>query len=203
MELPCRTNSDERFRDERVELRRVREGLLHQVELELQRRSARTRHLLEDPGIVRRIDDDHDVAEVLPRRAQQRRAPDVDLLDELVKRRLRVLRGLRERIQVHDHQIDQLHALRLDRRQVIGTMAPGEDPAVDFRVQRLDPAVHHLGKPGDVGHVGHRQAGIGQDLGRAAGRHELDAAGAQPSGEVDEAGLVRDAQNCAHIGSCS
>ena len=69
----------------------MRERLLHQLELERQRRPARTRHLLEHARIVGRIDNDHHVAEVLAGGAQQRRAADIDLLDELIERRVRIV----------------------------------------------------------------------------------------------------------------
>ena len=50
-------------------------------------------------------------------------------------------------------------------------------PAVDPRVERLDPAVEHLGEPGHRGHVGHGQAGVAQRPCGAAGRDELEPAG--------------------------
>ena len=139
------------------------------------------------------------VAEILAGGAQQRRPADVDLLDQLVERRLGVLRRLGERIEVDDDEIDQLDPLRPDRLEIVGTVAAREDAAVDLRVQRLDPAVHHLGKAGDVRDVGDRQPGLGDGLRRSAGRDELDAAGGEPAREVDQPGLVRNTQNCAHI----
>ena len=74
--------------------------------------------------------------------------------------------ALRERIEVDDDEIDQLDALGRDRLEVVGTMAPGEDAAVDLRVQRLDAAVHHLGKAGHVGDVDDRQPGVREGLRR-------------------------------------
>ena len=89
---------------------------------------------------------------------------------------------------------------RGDRREVVGPVTPGEDAAVDGRVQRLDPAVHHLGKAGDVGDVDDRQPGVGEGLGGAAGRDQLDPERGQAAAEIGEAGLVRNTQNCTHIG---
>ena len=40
--------------------------------------------------------------------------------------------------------------------QILGVMPARQDAAVDHRMQRLDAAVHHFGKAGDVGDVGHR-----------------------------------------------
>jgi hypothetical protein len=54
---------------------RVREGLLHQAELEGERRSSPACAIRRALRIVGRIDDDHHVAEVLARGAEQRRPP--------------------------------------------------------------------------------------------------------------------------------
>jgi hypothetical protein len=41
-----------------------------------------------------------------------------------------------------------------------------------------------------LGHLGHRQAGVAQQLGGAAGGQQLDALRMQRAGEFDDAGLV-------------
>ena len=46
-------------------------------------------------------------------------------------------------------------------------------------------------------HVAYRQSGIGERLARAAGRHELDPAGRERPGEVDQAGFVGNGQEGA------
>ena len=48
-------------------------------------------------------------------------------------------------------------------------------PGVDPGMERLDPAVEHLRRAGDRGDIGHRQAGLAERAGRAAGRDELEA----------------------------
>ena len=83
--------------------------------------------------------------------------------------------------------------------EIVGPVPAGQDAGVDGRVERLDPAVHHLGKPGHVRDVDDRQPRGGQGLGGAAGGDELDPEGGQPAAEVDEPGLVRNTQNCTHI----
>ena len=85
------------------------------------------------------------------------------------------------------------------RREVVGPVPAGQDAAVDRRVQRLDPAVHHLGKAGDVGDVDDRQSRGGQGLGGAAGGDQFDAEGGQSAAERRPAGLFRNTQNCTHI----
>ena len=107
--------------------------------------------------------------------------------------------ALRERIEVDDDEIDRRDAVARDRLEVVGTMTPREDAAVDRRVQRLDAAVHHLGKAGHVGDVDDRQAGRRQRLGGAAGRDQFDAAGGEAAAELSQPGFVGNTQNCTHI----
>ena len=72
----------------------------------------------------------------------------------------------------------------------------GEQAAVDLRVQRLDPAVEHLGRPGDVFDARDRDARGFEGRRRVAGRHDLDAEVVQTLGEVDQSVLVVDRQQC-------
>ena len=64
-----------------------------------------------------------------------------------------------------------------------------EHAAVDRGMERLDPAVEHLGEPVTAAtSVTGRPAS--RSAGRAAGRDQLEALGDQPAGEVDQAVLV-------------
>ena len=74
---------------------------------------------------------------------------------------------------------------------MFGIIANGKESAVDLGVQRLDPPIHHLGKAGEFGDVEHRQPGIAQRLGGAAGRNQLDAPRGQRLAEIGQPGLVR------------
>ena len=156
--------------------------------------------LVEHFRVVGRSDDDEHVAEVLGGGANQARAADVDLLHEGVEGRLGILRRLGERVQVDDHEIDRGDAVAGDRREVVGPGPPRQDAGVDGRVQGLDPAVHHLGKPGDVGDADDRQPRCGKRRGGAPCRHELDTESGETAAKIREPGLVRNAQNCTHIG---
>jgi hypothetical protein len=62
--------------------------------------------------VVRRIDEDADVFPVLPRRAHHRRAADVDHLDDLLERLRRIGGGARERVEVHDDEVDRRDVVR-------------------------------------------------------------------------------------------
>ena len=77
-------------------------------------------------------------------------------------------------------------------RVVFGIAAHGEQPAMHLRMQRLQAAIHHLGKPGVLGDVLDRDAGLLQGDRRAAGRQDLDAGCGQRLAELDDAGLVGD-----------
>src|SRR5262249_40685423 len=110
------------------------------------------------------------------------------------ERRIRVGRGASKRIEVHDDDVDQADAVLLEGGEIVGPIAPRQNAAVEGRVQRLDPAVHHLGEARDGRHIDDRQAGVDEGSRRAAGRHQLEAAPDQRAGQIDDAGLVRDAQ---------
>ncbi len=154
----------QRPRNHPVVLGGVGERLLHQLETELQRRTAVALELGDETRVIGRIVDDEDVAEVLGRRAQQAGSADVDLLDEPVEAGGQVLRRLCEGIQVDDDQVDRLDALGANRLEIVRTMPSGEDAAEHRGVQGLDAAVHHLRKPGHVGDVDDGHAGGGNDL---------------------------------------
>ena len=117
--------------------------------------------LVEHVGVVGRVGDDGDVGVVLGRGADHRRAADVDLLDRSSRSRRRRADRLLERVEVDDDQVDRRDAVLVpspprarDRRA-----APSRPPWT-VRVQRLDAAVHDLGKAGELGHVADRDAGL-------------------------------------------
>ena len=80
---------------------------------------------------------------------------------------------------------------------MLGVVADRQQAAVHQGMQRLDPAIHHFGKAGDVGDVAHRQPGIGQRLTGAAGGDQFHALLRQRAGELDQPGLVGHGQQSA------
>ena len=107
-------------------------------------------HVDQHSRVVFRFDDDRHVVVVLRRRADHRRPADVDVLDAIVV--LGVLRDRRfERIEIDDEKIDRCDAMRAHRGRMFGVVADREQAAVHLGVQRLDAAVHHFGKAGEVG----------------------------------------------------
>ena len=81
---------------------------------------------------------------------------------------------------------------------VLGQVMPRQQAAVHFGVQGFHTAVQHFRKPGDFGHFGHGQTLLGQQLGGAAGGDEAHAQGVQITREFDDAGFVRDGDECFH-----
>ena len=69
-------------------------------------------------------------------------------------------------------------------------IAPAEDAAVDFRVQRFHAAVEHFGETGVVGHFDNGDARIGQKRGGAAGGEDFYARFVQSAGKFDCAVFV-------------
>ena len=76
---------------------------------------------------------------------------------------------------------------------VLGIVVAAEDAAVDLGMERLQPAVHHLGEAGVLGDVADGDALALQVLAGAAGAEDFHAGGGQAAGEVGQAELVADA----------
>ena len=98
-------------------------------------------------------------------------------------------RGL-ERVKIDHEEIDRPNAVCAHRGGVIVIVADGEQPAMHLGMQRLDPAVHHLGKAGQLRNVHHLEADILDRLGGAAGGNELDPVTGKTAREVDKPGLI-------------
>ena len=137
-------------------------GLGRERLAKLQRgRSAILLHLVEHAEIIGGIDDDGDARMVLGAGADQRRAADIDVLDasgEIRAARRRALEG----IEIDGEKVDLGDGVIFERLLVTVLAAHREQPAVDFRVQRLHPPIHHLGDLRDLGDVGHLEACLAQ-----------------------------------------
>ena len=138
----------------------MRERLARQLEAESQRRPAGPLELGEHaPRSPRDRRRPARPESSWPPRAPARPA-DVDLLDQRVEGDVGLRRRLHERIQLTTTRSMRPMPCRPQRRQVVGPVAARQDAAVDRRVQRLDAAVHHLGKAGHVGDAGDREPGL-------------------------------------------
>ena len=109
----------------------------------------------------------------------------------------RLGRGFFEGIKIHDHHVDGLNAVLCTAATCFGIFAAMQDAAVNFRMQSLDASVEHFGEAGEVGDVFHGDAGIAQEFGGASGGDEFDVQTGELAGEIDESGLVGDAENGA------
>jgi hypothetical protein len=136
-----------------------------------------------------------DVVPVFRRGAQHRRTADVDVFDRLLERAVRLCHRALERIQVQHQQIDRRDA-QFGHHRVVGTAAT-EQAAVDLRMQGLDAAVHDFREAGHVAHVAHHDTGVAQRFGAAAGGKQFNAGGDEPLAQLDQAGLVRHAEQGA------
>ena len=87
--------------------------------------------------------------------------------------------------------------MALDRRDVLGVSADMQDAAVDLGMEGLDATVEHLRKACQLGDIEDGKAVFAERPGRASGRDELDTVGGELTGEVDQAGLVGDAEERA------
>ena len=144
---------------------------------------------LEDRGIIVGIDHHRDVAVVLGGASYHRRAAHVDVLDHRGVVGSRRDGGL-EGVEVHHQEVDRQDRVRQHGGLVLRVLADGEEAAVHLGVQRLDPPVHHLGKAGEVGDLGHGQAGLGQRAVGPAGRDQCHAGPGEAAGQCHESGLV-------------
>ncbi len=146
--------------------------------------------------VVLRLDHDRDVVVVLGGGADHSGAADVDILDAVLVSRA-LVDGRLERIEIDDQQVDRRNAVVLHRLRMIGIVADREQSTMHVGMQRLDPAVHHFRKAGQVCDIADLQPGRGDRLGGAAGRDQVDAKACQRAGELDQAGLVGNGKQCA------
>jgi hypothetical protein len=76
---------------------------------------------------------------------------DVDVLERVLERGIRAGDRLAEGVEVVDDDVDGRNLVATEFFEVLGLITPGEDAAVDHRVERLDAAVEDLRKAGERG----------------------------------------------------
>jgi hypothetical protein len=136
---------------------------------------------------------------VLRRRADHRRAADVDVLERLVLAHVQARHRAFERVEVHAHEVDLLDPFLLERLEMSGVVADREQRRVELRVQRLDAAVEDLGRARQVLHASNLDARLAQRFGGAARRDDLDPQRREARSELGDPGLVRDGhERAAH-----
>ena len=181
-------------RDRGVVARRVREGLGGERLARRHRQLGAGRAQLVEHGVVGLgARDDGRVGVVLGRRADHRRAADVDVLDDLGVGQAAGDAAL-EGVEVHADEVDVLDLVLAGGVDVRLVVADRQQAGVEARMQRLDAPVHDLRKAREVLDRAHLEARRGKLGRRAAGRDELDAELGQAAREVDDPSLVRDGQ---------
>lgn len=126
-----------------------------EVETGLQgERAAVLIHFRHNRGIVGAIDHNGDIFMVLGGGAHHCRATDIDIFHRLFTGTLRARHCGCKGVQVDDHHVDWGNVM-LAHNGVID-IAPAQDPAMHFGMQRFNPPVHHFGKARIVGHFGDR-----------------------------------------------
>ena len=139
--------------------------------------------LVENRPVVGRIDDHAHVSVVLGRCPDHGRTADVNQLDPGVRR---------ERVEIPNHQIDGHDAPGFQVGQVPGIGSVGQDPTVNRRVQRLNPAPKNLRGPGDLADLHHGHALVGQNRGRTPAGNQLPARFDKTACQVCDTSLVMD-----------
>ena len=148
--------------------------------------------LAQNLRVVGRIDDHGHRVMVLGRGAHHGRPTDVDVFDGIRVGAVGLGHGLRERVEIHDQQVDGRDVV-LCHDGVVDA-ATAQEAAVHARVQGLDPPVHDLGKAGIGADVDYRETRVPQGARGAAGAEQLDLACGQRTGEINQPRLVGDRQ---------
>ncbi len=153
-------------------------------------------HLVEDHGVVSRVDHHGHRLVVLGRAAQHGRPADIDIFDGILEGAVGVGDRRLEGVEVDHHHVDRRDAVLRHLGDMGRIVAQAEQAAVDLRVQGLDPAVEHFRIAGVLGDIFHLEPGLAHHAGGAAGGEDFDAEVAQVLGEIDDAGFVGDTDQC-------
>ena len=181
----------------------IRDGTIVEPRMQIRfLRKGEPEIFIERPGIhpgnnffvLRRIDDNRHIFVILRRRAHHGRPADIDIFDGFFQRDAGLGNRFPERIQIDADEINADDAVLFHRGDMRRIVADGQNPAVNFRMQRLHTPVHHLRKSRHIGHGHDRNAGLGNGFHRAAGGNEGDAARVKRFGEIDDSRLVGNAQ---------
>src|SRR5919109_170432 len=185
-------------RDRRFVRRGGGEGLGGQRPPRLERQAARLAQLAQDSPVLVRPGHGRYVGEVLRRPPEHRRAADVDHLHGFVLANAVLRRHLREGVEVHTHEVEGLDLLLIERGEIVGAVAAGEDRRVDARVEGLDAAAEELGHLGELVDARRPEPELLEIRRGAAARDELGAERLEPACELLQIGLVVDRDQRAH-----
>ena len=128
---------------------------------------------------------------VFRRAAQHRRPADVDVLNRVVQFHVRPGDGLLEGIKIYDDEINRPNVMCADCGFVRFVAANEQQAAVNFWMERFDAAIEHFGKAGVFADVFHRQPGLAQRFGGAAGGKNFNSGFCQNLCERNQARFIR------------
>ncbi len=143
-------------------------------------------------SVVVGVDDHRDAGPVLRRSPNHGRTADVDVLDRRLEAAIGLRDDLRERVEVHDDEVDGRDVM-LGRLSLVLGGGQRQDAAVNLRMQRLDATAENLGRPGVVAHLDGRDAELGEGFVGPAGREHFDFVLDQNLGQGFEVAFVGDA----------
>ena len=138
---------------------------------------------VDDAGVLRRIGRDRDAGEVLRRRAQHRRAADVDVLDDVVEACCRDW-PTPARTDTGSAPAGRSAAMPCSAITASSMPARPSRPPCTIGCRVLTRPSIISGKPVTSADVADRQAGVADRLGGAAGGQQFDAARGQGAGPV-------------------
>ena len=150
-------------------------------------------------SVVRRIAHHRHVGPVLGCRTKHRGSADVDVLNGILHLHVGFGDRLPERIEVHAHQVDELDAVLLQGFQMLRVVAARQQPAVDLRMEGLDPSVADLRESRHVADVDDLDAALPQQFHRAARGDHLPTERPEPLGELHDTRLVAYTDQCSHV----
>jgi hypothetical protein len=132
------------------------------------------------------------VLEVLRRRAQHRRAADVDHLDRVLLADVSPRGDLPERVEVDADEVERRDSVPLERLHVLRDVAPREDARMDAWVEGLDAPPEELRHLRQLLDLRDGQAELRHVLGGPAARDELHPEVRETPGKRVQPGLVED-----------
>ena len=96
---------------------------------------------VQHPSVIRRVHQDQHIFMIFCGGTEHGRTTDVDILNRVLNCTIRFGDRLLERIEIdHDH-IDGADPVLLHLGHVLRDTTAGEQPSVDFGMQRLDPTI--------------------------------------------------------------
>ncbi len=128
--------------------------------------------------------------EVLRGRPEHGRAAHVDHLDRVFLAGVLAPGDLVERVEVDAHEVDRLDAVLGERRHVVLTVTPGQNPGVHTRMECLDPPAEQLRGLGEIVDAAHGEAFLLEPGRRAAAGEQADTEVGQAAGELGNSPLV-------------